>query len=157
MDLTDRRSTMKSGPDDALHGLEHERAETVARRGRAFGRPFLLALGWLMVGLGFVGIFIPGLPTVPFLLVALWAFSRSSERFHDWLYNHPRLGPPLRDWREHGAIPRRAKIVAVATMAVSFVWVTFGIATDWVLPTVLAACLVPAAAFIVTRPGRPAD
>jgi hypothetical protein len=145
---------MPVGPEDALHGPEHERAETVARRGRAFGRPFLLAVGWLMVGLGFVGVFVPGLPTVPFLLVALWAFSKSSDRFHDWLYNHPRLGPPLRDWREHGAIPARAKIVAVATMAASFIWVTFGIAEDWVLPTVLAACLIPAAAFILTRPSR---
>jgi hypothetical protein len=145
---------MATGPDDALHGPEHDRAVTVSRRGRAFGRPFLLAAGWLMVALGFVGIFVPGLPTVPFLLVALWAFSKSSERFHGWLYNHPRLGPPLRDWREHGAIPARAKIAAVATMAASFVWVTFGIAGDWVLPTVLAVCLAPAAAFILTRPSR---
>ena len=148
---------MEPGSEEPLHGLAHDRAETVSRRGSAFSRPFLLALGWLMVGLGFVGIVVPGLPTVPFLLVALWAFSKSSQRFHDWLYNHPRLGPPLRDWRDHGAISVRAKILAVATMAASFVWVTFGIATDWVLPTVLAACLVPAAAFIVTRPGRPAD
>ncbi len=143
---------MESGPEEVPHGLEHDRAETVSRRGRAFGRPFLLAVGWLMVGLGFVGIFVPGLPTVPFLLVALWAFSKSSQRFHDWLYNHPRLRPPLRDWRERGAIPVRAKIIAVATMAVSFLWVTFGIAEDWVLPAILAACLFPAATFILTRP-----
>ena len=84
----------------------------------------------------------------------MWAFSKSSERFHDWLYNHPRMGPPLRDWREHGAIPVRAKILAVGTMSVSFLWITFGIADDWVLPTLVAACLVPAAIFICTRPSR---
>ena len=148
---------MTTGPEDALHGLEHDRAVTVSRRGRAFGRPFLLMLGWLAVGLGFIGIFVPGLPTVPFLLVALWAFSKSSQRFHDWLYNHPRLGPPLQDWREHRVIPLRAKIVAVATMAVSFLWIAFGIAEDWVLPTLAAACLIPPAIFILTRPGRPAE
>ena len=129
----------------------------MARRARFFGRPVLLAIGWLMVALGFVGIVVPGLPTVPFLLVALWAFSNSSERFHRWLYDHPRLGPPLRDWREHGAIPVRAKILAVATMAVSVLWIGFGIAEDWVLPAVVAACLVPVAIFIVTRPSGPSD
>ena len=131
------------------------RAALVARWGRVFSRPALLALGWLAVALGFVGIFVPGLPTVPFLLVAVWAFARSSQRLHDWLYHHPRLGPPLRDWREHGAISLRDKIVAVAAMAAGFGWIAFGVAGSWVLPVLTASCLVPAAAFIVTRPRRP--
>ena len=131
------------------------RAMAVSRRSRLLARPVLLALGWAMVAMGFIGVFVPGLPTVPFLLVALWAFSKSSQRFHDWLYNHQRLGPPLRDWREHGAISMRAKILAVATMLASFLWITFGIADDWVLPAIVAICLVPAALFICTRPNRP--
>ena len=118
-------------------------------------RPVLIVIGWVMVAFGFVGIFVPGLPTVPFLLVALWAFSKSSERLHDWLYTHPRLGPPLRAWHEHGAISLRAKFCAIATMAVSFLWVTFGMAQNWVLPTIVAACLIPAGIFICTRPSRP--
>jgi uncharacterized protein len=134
-----------------------ERAAQSTGRGRVFVRPFLIAFGGLCVALGFVGIFIPGLPTVPFLLLALWAFSRSSQRFHDWLYNHPRLGPPLRDWREHGVIPTRTKWLAVTVMAISLAWITFGIAESWVLPTVVAACLIPAALFIVTRPGTPRE
>lgn len=146
---------MNDDPNQYTEPPGQARAVSVARRAGLWGRPLLLALGWLMVGLGFVGIFVPGLPTVPFLLVALWAFSKSSERFHDWLYNHPRMGPPLRDWREHGAIPLRAKILAVATMLISFLWITFGIAQDWVLPTIVAACLVPAGIFICTRPDRP--
>ncbi len=85
-------------------------------------------------------------------MLALWAFSKSSERFHDWLYNHPRLEPPLRDWREHGVIPLRAKILAVLVMAISLAWITFGIAESWVLPVAVAACLIPVAIFIVTRP-----
>lgn len=137
--------------------LEHEpgrdRARESAARGRLLARPFLLLFGWLCVGLGFVGVVLPGLPTVPFLLLALWAFSKSSRRFHDWLYNHPQFGPPLRDWREHGVVPTRAKVLAVTVMAASFVWVTFGIAESWELPALIAACLVPAAIFILTRPG----
>jgi uncharacterized membrane protein YbaN (DUF454 family) len=136
---------------------QEEQAKAVTRRAGYFSRPLFLILGWLMVGLGAVGVVIPGLPTVPFLLLALWAFSKSSEKFHDWLYNHPSLGPPLRDWREHGAIPRRAKILAVATMTVSFLWITFGIAEDWVLPTIVAGCLIPVAIFICTRPSRPSS
>lgn len=132
-----------------------ERAVEASRWGRAFSRPVLLAIGWLMVGLGMVGVAVPGLPTVPFLLVALWAFSRSSQRFHDWLYSHPKLGPPLRDWREHGVISARAKILAIATMLVSLAWITFGIADGWVLPTLVAACLIPPGIFIVTRPSGP--
>lgn len=150
--MTDAPNLPPSNPVDPPM---RDRATTVSRRSRLLARPVLLALGWLMVALGFVGVFVPGLPTVPFLLVALWAFSKSSQRFHDWLYNHETLGPPLRDWREHGAIPARAKILAVTTMAVSFLWITFGIAGGWVLPTVVAACLIPVALFICTRPDRP--
>jgi uncharacterized membrane protein YbaN (DUF454 family) len=146
---------MNDGPNHQNEPPGQGRAVSVIRRSGFFGRPLLLTVGWLMVGLGFVGIFVPGLPTVPFLLVALWAFSKSSKRLHDWLYNHPRMGPPLRDWREHGAIPLRAKILAIATMLVSFLWITFGVAQDWVLPTIVAACLIPPAIFIVTRPSRP--
>lgn len=118
-------------------------------------RPFLLALGWIAVALGVIGVVVPGLPTTPFLLVALWAFSKTSKRFHDWLYNHPRLGPPLRDWRQHGVIPVKAKVLAIATMTVSLLWIIFGIADDWVMPTIVAACLVPPAIFILTRPSLP--
>ena len=118
-------------------------------------RPFLLALGWIAVSLGFIGVFVPGLPTVPFLLVALWAFSKTSKRFHDWLYKHPKFGQALRDWRQHGVITVRAKVLAIATMASGFLLIVFGIADDWVLPTFAGACLMPPAIFIVTRPNKP--
>jgi len=125
-----------------------------ARAGR-IGRPLLLIFGWTNVGIGMVGIVLPGLPTTVFLLMALWAFSKSSARFHDWLYTHPRLGPPLRNWHQHGVIPLRAKLLAISMMTASFLWVTFGVAESWELPALLAACLIPPAIFIVTRPSLP--
>jgi uncharacterized membrane protein YbaN (DUF454 family) len=83
-------------------------------------RYFLMCLGWLCVALGLIGIVVPGLPTTPFMLLAAWAFSRSSERFQAWLLDHPSFGPAVRDWRERNAISRQAKSLAVGMMTLSF-------------------------------------
>lgn len=117
----------------------------------------LMAFGWANVGLGVVGIFVPGLPTTVFLLIAFWAFSRSSEKFQVWLWTHPRLGPPIRDWHEHRVIPVRAKILAATMMSASFTHVAFFVAEDWFLPTLLATIMLPAAAYVMTRASTPPD
>lgn len=114
----------------------------------------LAALGWFNVGLGVVGIVVPGMPTTVFLLIALWAFSRSSPRFHRWLYNHPRLGRTVRDWHQHRVIPLRAKLMAVTTMMASLVFVTVFVAESWILPGLMAGVMSAVAAFIVSRPSR---
>ncbi len=88
-------------------------------------RIVLTGIGLVALALGLVGLFLPVLPTVPFLLVALWAFSRSSERLHRWLITHPHLGPPLIAWQRHGAISRRSKILAVVAMTGSAIWLLF--------------------------------
>lgn len=108
-------------------------------------------LGWCSFGLGAVGAFVPGLPTVPLMLVALWAFSRSSQRFHDWLYSHRVFGPPLQQWHEHGIVPLRAKVVAIATMVVSLVWMFFF--TDMAVGFKVSALILMAigAGYILTR------
>jgi uncharacterized membrane protein YbaN (DUF454 family) len=77
------------------------------------------SLAVLCVLLGLVGVFLPGLPTVPFLLVAAWAGGRGWPALEAWLLNHPRHGPPIRHWRERGAVPRRAKWWASAMMLAS--------------------------------------
>ena len=123
---------------------------------RCRGRWLVAGFGWLNVGLGVAGMVVPGLPTTVFLLIAAWAFSKSSERFQTWLWTHPRLGPPVRAWHQHRAIPRGAKIAAVASMAVSLAVVTAFVAESWHLPAVLAAVMAPAALYIVTRAGVPA-
>lgn len=111
----------------------------------------LLAFGWLNVAVGFAGVFVPGLPTTVFLLIALWAFTRSSPRFRHWLWTHPRFGPVIRDWHHHKVIPPRAKVAAVVTMVGSVVIVTVFVAHTWYGPVAMAAILTPIALWIVTR------
>lgn len=83
-------------------------------------RAFLIVAGWLSVGAGVAGAFLPLLPTVPFLLLAVACFARSSSRFHDWLVNHAYLGSLVHGYLNGGKIPRKAKV-----MAICMVWVSF--------------------------------
>ncbi|MFT5691390.1 MAG: uncharacterized membrane protein YbaN (DUF454 family) [Oceanicoccus sp.] len=85
-----------------------------------------LALGITCTALGFIGAFLPVLPTTPFLLVALWAFSKSSPRLQHWLYNHPRYGKTLQNWFEYGIISTKIKTVAITA-------ITFSIPTAYLI------------------------
>lgn len=74
-------------------------------------------LAYVALGLGLIGILVPGLPTVPFVLLAAFAAARGSERLHARLLAHPRFGPMIRDWQNQGAVSRRAKRLATLGMA----------------------------------------
>ena len=80
-------------------------------------RILFLIIGWVALILGVIGAFLPIMPTVPFLIVALWGFSKSSERFHNWLYTHKIYGPMLQDWDKYRVIPIWGKVWAVAAMS----------------------------------------
>ena len=117
-------------------------------------RAVWFTMGWVSVGLGVVGMALPLLPTVPFLLLAAVCFARSSDAAHAWLVNHPRLGPPIADWRASGAIRRPVKRLAMLSILASFaIPLTLG-AASWVMAT-QAAALIGVAAFILTRPEGP--
>jgi len=77
-------------------------------------------LGLLCVALALVGVVLPLLPTVPFLLLAAFFFARSSERLHNWLLSHPTLGPPIEDWQARGAINPKAKRIATLSIVAVF-------------------------------------
>ena len=75
-------------------------------------------LAYASLGLGLLGVLLPGLPTVPFILVAAWAAMRGSPRLHAWLLAHGTFGPMIRNWQDHGAITRRSKVLAIGTMVI---------------------------------------
>ena len=118
-------------------------------------RPLLFGLGWTCVGLGALGLFLPLLPTTPFLLLAAWCFDRSSPRLHGWLLRQPVLGPLLADWRAHGVIRPRAKwLSSVLLLGFASVPVVRGSAPDWAL-FAMGLVVVSVLAFLWTRPSRP--
>lgn len=110
-----------------------------------------VSLGLLCVFLGVVGLFLPFLPTAPFLLAAAFFFSRSSKRLHDWLLNHDHLGPPIRDWQEKRAISFRSKVLAsISILLAGAVSPVVGIPMNIVL--IQWVILLPVTVFIWTRP-----
>lgn len=112
----------------------------------------LKALGFMFVGLGLAGVFLPLLPTTPFLLLAAGCFARSSPAFHDWLLTHRLLGPYIRDWERDRSIPLTAKVTAVVMMAASLSWMAFASNAPAIAVWMAGALLSCVAAWIITRP-----
>ena len=114
-------------------------------------RAFWATVGCVALALGAIGIVLPLLPTVPFLLLAAFSFARSSRRAHDWLMQHAVFGPLIRDWQRAGAISRRAKLLAsVSMIAVFALSVALGLRP--LILAIQAASLCAVALFIWTRP-----
>jgi uncharacterized membrane protein YbaN (DUF454 family) len=119
------------------------------------GRYLWLVFGFFATGCAIIGAVLPLVPTTPFLLLAAYAFARSSPRFHGWLTNHRQFGPLIQNWQRNGSIDPRSKRVALAVML-------FALASSWLLgaPAIIiaiqAVVLAGSAAFILTRPDGPA-
>ena len=113
-------------------------------------RGLFLTVGLLSTLLGVIGAFIPVLPTTPFLLVAVWAFGKSSARLQNWLLEHPRFGPSLRAFSEHGVIPLHVKWVALPAMFASVV-VVYEVAVQPIWFVLHAMLVLATATYIVTR------
>lgn len=111
---------------------------------------------WLLFGiisfaLGFIGAFLPLLPTVPFMLLSAFCFSKSSERLHNWLLSHKIFGPFIEDWNRNGSINKRAKIVS--TVSIAFVFcISLFLGVKPVILIIQAVVLSSVLVFIWSRP-----
>lgn len=120
----------------------------------ALRKPLLMTAGWLCVALGMLGVIMPLFPTTPFLLVAVWAFSRSSPELAERIRCHRIVGPYIRDWEEAGVIPVKAKALAVVMMSAMLAYVHFmADVSGWVTAAV-ALTFLAISAFVISRPSR---
>lgn len=113
----------------------------------------LISLGWLCVSLGFIGIFIPGIPTTIFLIIALWAFTKSSKKLRYWLLHHKKFGPILKNWQEHKVVPRRAKILMVVLMIFASILFYYSL-QNLFLTIGLIIILVLVAIYVISLPSK---
>lgn len=133
---------------------QHE-PETAARKVSAANSRVWRILGIVFVALGLVGVFLPIVPTSPFLIVAVGCYARGDPVAREKLLSHPRFGPPLRAWFDHGVVSRRAKVFAIVSMAVG---AAFGI---WISGMGRTAAIVVifvlgvTAVWLALRPERP--
>ncbi|WP_036987281.1 YbaN family protein [Zestomonas thermotolerans] len=107
--------------------------------GHPWLRYALLGVGWLSVLLGVIGIFLPVLPTTPFLLLAAACFARSSQRFYHWLVDHPKLGPWVRDYLDGSGIPLKGKVYAIGLMWTSILVSGYLVQRPWAWTFMLAS------------------
>ncbi len=113
-------------------------------------RSLYLAGGMVSLALAAIGVALPIMPTVPFLLLAVLFFARSNPALEKRILDHPHWGPQVRDWQERRAISRRAKIAAIGamTVGVGFTWLTLGHPFVWISLSIL----IIAGSWIATRP-----
>lgn len=150
--MIEAQSREGGGPAEAASAGDGERALPASLP--AWARWSLFALGFVFLGLGAVGLVLPVMPGVVFLILAAACFARSSPRFETWLVNHRHLGPPVVGWRRTGAIPRHAKLAACLGMAASFAVTTVS-GAPLVAIGAVAAIMLGCAAYILTRPDTP--
>lgn len=115
------------------------------------GRVVCLVLAYVFLALAVIGILLPGLPTVPFLLLTAWFAAKGSESLHQWLYAHPHLGRLLIDWEQRKAISRRSKILAITMLLLSWIVMFHQVSSMWMIAGISVLFTV-VGTFIATRP-----
>jgi len=114
----------------------------------------LIAAGTLFVGIGFVGIFLPLLPTTPFLLLAAVCYSRSSEKFYNWLLRNSLFGQYIRDWREGKGISIKTKLLSIGLLALTMGYSIIYVAPNTMVKFILVLIAVGVSMHVVSLPTK---
>lgn len=143
------------GPDGIGSGAGEPAAMSSPPPYRPARARFLyFAFAWLCFGLGVLGTLLPVLPTTPFMLLALWGFSRSSRRFQAWLYGHRVFGPGLRAWHTDRVVPWSVKLTAYASMLASLSYTAFVADVHPAVPAAAAAVMLAGVWYLGRCPSR---
>jgi hypothetical protein len=110
-----------------------------------------LLLAYVFLAFAIIGVFVPGIPTVPFLILTSWFAARGSERLHGWLYAHPQLGKLLIDWEQKGAVSGTSKVIAVLMLIVSWIAMYYRVGNLWFM-VFITVLFVAITVFLVSRP-----
>ena len=113
----------------------------------------LKIIGGISLGLGMLGAFLPLLPSTYFVLLASWAFSQSSPKFHDWLYNSSPFSSSIQNWQQHRAIPVKAKVIITLSLVSSYVISTMLVSNTIVLIS-LGLGMTALLSYLLTRPSE---
>ncbi len=117
-------------------------------------RSVWFVIGVLALALGALGIFLPLLPTTPFILLAAYSFARSSRSVHDWLLRHRIFGPLIENWRRYGAISRRSKMLAIVSL-VAVITLSLFLGVPRHVVWIQLGVLTVTGVFILSRPHPP--
>lgn len=114
---------------------------------------FYLAIAYLAIGLGALGVVLPLLPTTPFLLLAAWSAAKGSPSLHRWLYAHPHFGGALIAWERNRSVSVKAKWAACILMTVSWL-IMLHQTSGWLIPAITGTMFVGMSAFLISRPSN---
>jgi len=116
---------------------------------------FYCSIAWLFVLLAAIGTLLPVMPTTPFLLLALWAFSNCSQRFHNLIYNHKIFGPTIQRWHKYHVISVYAKTLSVSMMSISLITILFFTDYHYSFKVITFIIMVYGAYFVLSKPSKP--
>lgn len=111
---------------------------------------FLIGLGWIFVTLGIIGIFVPLMPTTIFFILAAASFARSSDRFYNWLINHPKFGKFIKDYREKRGMPLKSKVIAVAMLVLAIGSSAYFFTEELIVRLVLILIAIGVSTYIIS-------